>query len=57
MGMTQLTSPILECCTGWLLQKERRKLKRAYVSLNPNFGHLNINLCKLQNLIKQTLLR
>lgn len=57
MGMTQLTSPILECCTGWLLQKERRKLKRAYVSLNPNFGHLNINLCKLQKLIKQTLLR
>lgn len=54
MGMTQLTSPILECCTGWSLQKERRKSKRAYVSLNLNFGHLNINLHKLWKVIKQT---
>lgn len=53
MGMTQLTSPILECYTGWLLQKERRKLKRAYVSLNPNIGHLNIYLHKLLKMIKQ----
>lgn len=56
MEMTQLTSPILECYTGWLLQKERRKLKRVYVFLNPNIGHLNVYLHELLKTIKQTLI-